>query len=153
MKKIIILIAIIILTLSIVGGIYFYSKREIDVNYINYNNPIAYVGVYSFDIDFGNSQVNKLDLFIPLPKEWNSQEGVNILSIVPNNYEIKDSNEHMKGTGEVYSGLKEMINKLRESIDETNKYKEEITKLKENISSLNNVYGNMLSSINLMTNV
>jgi gliding motility-associated protein GldL len=67
--------------------------------------------------------------------------------------QIKDGNEHMKGTSEVYSGLQEMIKKLKESIDETNKYKEEISKLKENISSLNNVYGNMLSSIELMTSV
>ncbi len=65
--------------------------------------------------------------------------------------QIKDSNEHMQGTQKVYSGLEDMIKKLKESVDETNKYKEEIAKLRDNLSSLNNIYGNMLSAMNVMT--
>jgi len=58
---------------------------------------------------------------------------------------------HMQGTQQVYSGLEDMIKKLKESVDETNKYKEEIVKLRDNLSSLNNIYGNMLSAMNVMT--
>jgi len=65
--------------------------------------------------------------------------------------QIKDSNVHMQGTQKVYSGLEDMIKKLKESVDETNKYKEEIVKLRDNLSSLNNIYGNMLSAMSVMT--
>ena len=65
--------------------------------------------------------------------------------------QIKDGNIHMQGTQQVYSGLEDMIKKLKESVDETNKYKEEIVKLRDNLSSLNNIYGNMLSAMNVMT--
>ena len=64
--------------------------------------------------------------------------------------QIKESNDQMKGAQEIYTGLGDMIKKLKESVDETNKYKDEITKLKENISSLNSIYGNMLSAMNIL---
>ncbi len=66
--------------------------------------------------------------------------------------QIKDSNEHLKGAQQVYSGVEDMIRKLKDSVDETNRYKDEIMKLRDNLSSLNNIYGNMLSSMNVMIN-
>jgi peptidoglycan hydrolase CwlO-like protein len=57
----------------------------------------------------------------------------------------------MKGSMELYSGLQSMIKNLKDSVDETNKYKQEIAKLKENISSLNSIYGNMLSTMDVLT--
>ncbi len=65
--------------------------------------------------------------------------------------QIKEGNEHMKGAQQVYSGLEDMIKKLKDSVDETNRYKEEIVKLRDNLSSLNTIYGNMLSAMNVMT--
>ena len=65
--------------------------------------------------------------------------------------QIKESNEHMKGSQQVYGGLEEMIKKLKESVEETNKYRDEIVKLRDNLSSLNTIYGNMLSTMNVMT--
>ncbi len=64
--------------------------------------------------------------------------------------QIKGGNEHIKGAQSVYSGIGEMIKQLKDSVEETNKYKEEITKLKDNLSSLNTIYGNMLSAMNIM---
>ena len=64
--------------------------------------------------------------------------------------QIKGGNEHVKSAQDIYSGLGEMIKQLKASVEETNKYKEEITKLKDNISSLNTIYGNMLSAMNVM---
>ncbi|MBN1159152.1 MAG: gliding motility protein GldL [Bacteroidales bacterium] len=66
--------------------------------------------------------------------------------------QIKEGSDHLKGTQEVYSGIEDMIKRLRESIDETGKYKEEIVKLRDNLTSLNSIYGNMLSAMNVIIN-
>ncbi len=66
--------------------------------------------------------------------------------------QIKEGSEHLKGAQQVYSGVGEMIQKLKDSIDETNRYKEEIVKLRDNLSSLNSIYGNMLSAMNMIVN-
>jgi gliding motility-associated protein GldL len=65
--------------------------------------------------------------------------------------QIRESTNHMKGSSELYSGLQAMIQNLKLSVEETNKYKEEISKLKESISSLNSIYGNMLSTMDVLT--
>ncbi|MBN2349480.1 MAG: gliding motility protein GldL [Bacteroidales bacterium] len=65
--------------------------------------------------------------------------------------QIKDSNTQIKDSKELYSGLNNMITSLKESVEETNKYKEEVSRLKESLSSLNTIYGNMLSSMNMLT--
>lgn len=66
--------------------------------------------------------------------------------------QVKEGSEHLRGTQKVYSGIEEMIAKLKDSIDETSKYKEEVVKLRDNLSSLNNIYGNMLSAMNVIIN-
>jgi gliding motility-associated protein GldL len=66
--------------------------------------------------------------------------------------QVKESAEHLKGSQQVYSGVEEMIRKLKDSVDETNRYREEILKLRESLSSLNSIYGNMLSSMNVLIN-
>jgi|WetSurMetagenome_2_1015567.scaffolds.fasta_scaffold35460_2 methyl-accepting chemotaxis protein len=69
-------------------------------------------------------------------------------------YELqaKEGTDHLKGTQKVYSGIEDMIAKLKDSIDETSRYKEEVVKLRDNLSSLNNIYGNMLSAMNVIIN-
>lgn len=66
--------------------------------------------------------------------------------------QVKEGADHLKGTQKVYSGIEEMIAKLKDSIDETSRYKEEVVKLRDNLSSLNNIYGNMLSAMNVIIN-
>lgn len=66
--------------------------------------------------------------------------------------QVKEGTEHLQGTQKVYSGIEEMIVKLKDSIDETSRYKEEVVKLRDNLSSLNNIYGNMLSAMNVIIN-
>ncbi len=65
--------------------------------------------------------------------------------------QISDSQSQMKGSIELYSGLQSMIKNLKESVEETGKYKQEMSKLKESIASLNSVYGNMLSTLDVLT--
>jgi gliding motility-associated protein GldL len=64
--------------------------------------------------------------------------------------QVKEGSDHLKGTQKVYSGIEEMISKLKDSIDETSRYKDEVVKLRDNLSSLNNIYGNMLSAMNVI---
>jgi gliding motility-associated protein GldL len=66
--------------------------------------------------------------------------------------QVKEGSDHLKGTQKVYSGIEDMISKLKDSIDETSRYKEEVVKLRDNLSSLNNIYGNMLSAMNVIIN-
>jgi len=77
-----------------------------------------------------------------------------ILSALNAVYElhVKEGSDHLKGAQQVYSGIEDMILRLKDSIDETNKYKEEVVKLRENLSSLNGIYGNMLSAMNVIVN-
>jgi len=66
--------------------------------------------------------------------------------------QVKEGSEHLKGAQKVYSGIEDMILRLKDSVEETGRYKDEIVKLKENLSSLNSVYGNMLSAMNVIIN-
>jgi len=66
--------------------------------------------------------------------------------------QVKEGSEHLKGAQKVYGGIDDMILRLKDSIDETSRYKEEIVKLRDNLSSLNNIYGNMLSAMNVIIN-
>ncbi|MBT3209447.1 MAG: gliding motility protein GldL [Bacteroidetes bacterium] len=63
--------------------------------------------------------------------------------------QLKGSDEHMKISQQVYSGLGKMMTNLNDSVENTQKYKEEISKLGEKLESLNTVYGNMLSAMNI----
>jgi gliding motility-associated protein GldL len=62
---------------------------------------------------------------------------------------LKNANEQMKGVDDVYKGLGQMMQQLKTSAEETQKYKDEMTKLSKSISELNNIYGNMLSAMNI----
>jgi gliding motility-associated protein GldL len=64
--------------------------------------------------------------------------------------QIKESNERMTDSKEVYKGLEQMIKNLKLSTEDTNRYREEINKLQESLSSLNKIYGNMLSAMNMI---
>ena len=65
---------------------------------------------------------------------------------------LQGTSEKLKQSQEVYSGVEGMIKKLKTSIDETEKYADSIAKLNQNIASLNTIYGNMLSAMNVMSN-
>src|SRR5450759_2125130 len=47
------------------------------------------------------------------------------------------------------AGIHGLMKDLSESAGDTKKYREQITKLNDNLSALNNVYGNMLSAMNV----
>jgi gliding motility-associated protein GldL len=64
--------------------------------------------------------------------------------------QLKDTNEHIKSSEKVYKDLDSMMGNLKESVDQTNRYRTELTKLSDSLASLNTIYGNMLSTMNVV---
>ncbi len=73
------------------------------------------------------------------------------LSALNSVYELQmqNTNDHLKTSKSLYDELDGIMNNLKGSVDETNVYREEIAKLNNNLAALNNVYGNMLSAMNV----
>ena len=73
------------------------------------------------------------------------------LSALNNVYEmqIKGASEQLESSQQMYSGINELMSNLHDSINDTKKYKESMAELTANLASLNNVYGNMLSAMNV----
>jgi len=73
------------------------------------------------------------------------------LSALNTVYELqrKGADDHLKESDTLYKGIQGLMKDLTESAGDTKKYREQITKLNDNLSALNNVYGNMLSAMNV----
>ena len=73
------------------------------------------------------------------------------LSALNNVYEmqIKGATDNMKANEEMFSGINELMSNLHSTLDDTKKYKETMSELTTNLASLNTVYGNMLSAMNV----
>jgi len=73
------------------------------------------------------------------------------LSALNTVYELqkKGADDHLKESESLYKGLQVLMKDLTDSAGDTKKYREQISKLNENLSALNNVYGNMLSAMNV----
>jgi len=63
--------------------------------------------------------------------------------------QMQSTNEHLNNSKTLFADLDGIMNNLKGSVEETNVYREEIAKLNSNLAALNNVYGNMLSAMNL----
>ncbi len=73
------------------------------------------------------------------------------LSALNTVYELqrKGADDHLKESDTLYKGIQGLMKDLSDSAGDTKKYREQITKLNDNLSALNNVYGNMLSAMNV----
>ena len=73
------------------------------------------------------------------------------LSALNSVYELQmqNTNEHLKTSKNLFDELDGIMSNLKGSVDETNVYREELAKLNNNLAALNNVYGNMLSAMNI----
>lgn len=63
--------------------------------------------------------------------------------------QIKGTNSNMKESDSLSKGIQSLMKDLTDSAGDTKKYREQITKLNDNLNALNNVYGNMLSAMNV----
>ena len=73
------------------------------------------------------------------------------LSALNTVYELqkKGADSHVKETETLYQELQGLVKNLADSADDTKKYRDQVTKLNDNLAALNNVYGNMLSAMNV----
>jgi gliding motility-associated protein GldL len=73
------------------------------------------------------------------------------LSALNSVYELqkKGADAHVKESETLYRELQSMLKDLSDSAGDTKKYREQITKLNDSLAALNNVYGNMLSAMNV----
>jgi len=63
--------------------------------------------------------------------------------------ELQLRNDHVDTTARLKGTLDEFLNKISDSADKTLKYNEELDNLSKKVAALNNVYGNMLSAMNV----
>ena len=63
--------------------------------------------------------------------------------------ELQDTNNHLKAMNKFYGSLSTAMTNLDESVEDTKKYRTEMSGLAKNLSTLNNVYGNMLSAMQM----
>ncbi|MBA4321379.1 MAG: gliding motility protein GldL [Odoribacter sp.] len=73
------------------------------------------------------------------------------LSALNSAYELqlKGTSDNVKESDALYKGIQGLMKNLSDSAGDTQKYREQITKLNDNLTALNNVYGNMLSAMNV----
>jgi gliding motility-associated protein GldL len=65
--------------------------------------------------------------------------------------QLKSNNEYLNNSKDIYSGFGKMMKDLEASAEETKKYKDALSGLTNSISSLNSIYGNMLSAMNMVS--
>lgn len=63
---------------------------------------------------------------------------------------IQMVNAQMEESKDLYSGMNELHSNLKESIEATQVYKSQVDNLNQNLEALNQVYGNMLSALNVV---
>ena len=63
--------------------------------------------------------------------------------------QIAANNDSTKLSAEISKNINELLLTLNDSVDDTKRYKTEVAALGENLSKLNNVYGNMLTAMNV----
>ena len=65
---------------------------------------------------------------------------------------LNNTDEHIKKSEKIYDGLDSIADNLKNSAEETKIYRQEMTKLHSNLAELNNIYGNMLTTMNISSN-
>ena len=63
--------------------------------------------------------------------------------------EITESNNHLKSINDFVGNLSKVVSSLSDTQTEAENFKKEIGKLSNNLTALNNVYGNMLTAMNV----
>lgn len=63
--------------------------------------------------------------------------------------QLQTTKEKMQHTEQLFTGINQLMETLNDSVDDTRRYKEGMAELSRNLTSLNTVYGNMLSAMNV----
>lgn len=63
--------------------------------------------------------------------------------------QLEQTNNSHKVSSEMFNNMQQLVANLNDSVEDTKRYKENIAELSTNLESLNTVYGNMLSAMNV----
>jgi len=63
--------------------------------------------------------------------------------------QLRGAEQHTQATNKFYDGIEQLMSNLQDSVSDTKKYKEEMSQLTTNLNSLNTIYGNMLTAMNV----
>ncbi len=63
--------------------------------------------------------------------------------------QLKSTNEHFDASQKVQHKMNDMMNNLTDTLNNSKEFKEQTDKLTQNLTALNEVYGNMLSAMNV----
>lgn len=63
--------------------------------------------------------------------------------------QLKNSNGQAKASNQLQSSIEKFLGDLNQSAEQTARYKEQVDALTEKVAALNNVYGNMLTAMNV----
>lgn len=63
--------------------------------------------------------------------------------------QLRGTNDHLQKSQSVYGSMEQMLSDMKSSVEETHRYREEMANLNRNLASLNTIYGNMLSAMNV----
>jgi len=63
--------------------------------------------------------------------------------------QLKGSKDQLDKTTKMHEGIDKFLGNLNDSVENTGKYKDQVAVLAKNLAALNNVYGNMLTAMNV----
>lgn len=63
--------------------------------------------------------------------------------------QLESSTNQANITGQMFENMQTLVGNLNDSVEDTKRYKDNIAELSTNLESLNTVYGNMLSAMNV----
>lgn len=63
--------------------------------------------------------------------------------------QLQNMNKQVESSQEYFNGLNNMLDSMNQTVDNTKKLNQGVQLLEQNVASLNNVYGNMLSSLSI----
>ncbi len=63
--------------------------------------------------------------------------------------QLQASNNQMSAAGQLFENMTKLVENVGESVEDTRRYKQEMAQLNSHLESLNTVYGNMLTAMNV----
>jgi gliding motility-associated protein GldL len=63
--------------------------------------------------------------------------------------QLQASNNQVNAAGQLFENMSKLVENVGESVEDTRRYKQEMSQLTQHLESLNTVYGNMLTAMNV----
>ncbi len=63
--------------------------------------------------------------------------------------QLQASNNQVNASGQLFENMNKLVENVSDSVEDTRRYKQEMAQLSQHLESLNTVYGNMLTAMNV----